>query len=124
MANDKEPFEAVRATAQHSAERITEQTQQAMETYFNWLQTSMSASPWGYMDLNKRLLGYTNENVIAAVGLMQNLSRAKNFEDVVKIQTEFMSTQLNSFNQQAKSIGELYTKVAADAVKSPFSMSR
>jgi hypothetical protein len=47
-----------------------------------------------------------------------------NFEDVVKIQTEFMSRQLNSFNPQAKSIGELYTTAAADAMKTPFSVSR
>jgi hypothetical protein len=48
---------------------------------------------------------------------VQKLSRAKNFEDVVKIQTEFMQMQMNSFNEQAKILGEIYTKAAEDAVK-------
>ena len=43
-------------------------------------------------------------------------------EDVVKIQTEFMSAQMNSFNEQAKNIGEIYTRTAA-AMRTPFGLS-
>jgi hypothetical protein len=35
----------------------------------------------------------------------------------VKTQTEFMSKQLNSFNEQTKTIVEICTKVAQDATK-------
>jgi hypothetical protein len=52
---------------------------------------------------------------------VQKLSEAKNFQDVVQIQTEFMNMQLSSFNEQARSVGELYTKAAADAMKARFS---
>jgi hypothetical protein len=41
-------------------------------------------------------------------------------EEVVKIQTEFMQTQMNSFSEQAKILGEIYTKAAADVMKTPF----
>jgi hypothetical protein len=51
---------------------------------------------------------------------VQKLSQAKNFGEVVKIQTEFMQTQMNSFNEQAKILGEIYAKAAEDAMKSPF----
>jgi hypothetical protein len=68
-------------------------------------------------NLNKKLLSYATENVTAAVGLVQKLSRAKNLEDVVKIQTEFMSQQLNSFNEQTKTIVELCTKAAQGGTK-------
>jgi hypothetical protein len=37
-----------------------------------------------------------------------------------KIQTEFMEKQMNSFSEQAKILGEIYTKAAEDAVKVPF----
>jgi hypothetical protein len=30
----------------------------AMETYVNWLQKTMSASPWTNVDLNKKLLSH------------------------------------------------------------------
>src|SRR5215472_6368980 len=122
MAKDKEPTEALMGMAKQTAEQITGRTQEATENYFKWLQTTMSASPWGNTDLNKKLLSYATENVSAAFGFVQRLSQAKNLEDVVKIQTEFMTAQMNSFNEQAKNIGEIYTKTAA-AMRVPFGPS-
>jgi len=49
---------------------------------------------------------------------MHKLSQAKNFQEAFRIQTEFMQTQLKSFAEQAKSLGEAYTKAATDATKS------
>jgi hypothetical protein len=70
--------------------QIEERTKHAMENYSQWLQ---NASPWGNTELNKKLLSYATENVTTAVGLVQKLSQAKKLEDVVKIQTDFISTQ-------------------------------
>ena len=122
MAKDKESSESLTGMAKQTAEQITGRTQEAMENYFTWLQTTMSASAWGNTDLNKKLLSYATENISAAFGFLQKLSQAKNMEDVVKIQTEFMSAQMNSFNEQAKNIGEIYTRTAA-AMRTPFGLS-
>ncbi|HEV2698869.1 MAG TPA: phasin family protein, partial [Terriglobales bacterium] len=92
--------------------QITERTKHAMEGYFSWLQNAMSASPWSNVDSNKKFMSYATDNVTAAVGLVQKLSHAKNLEDVVKIQAEFMSKQLDSFNEQTKAIVEICTKAA------------
>jgi hypothetical protein len=92
---DKEPFESLTGIAQQTADQITQQTKGAMENYLTWFQNAMSASPWGNIDLNKKLLSYATENVTAAVGLVQKLSQAKNLEDVAKIQTEFMRCRGN-----------------------------
>jgi hypothetical protein len=54
---------------------------------------------------------------------VRNLSQAKNFQDVVKIQNEFMNAQLDSFNDQAKIIGEIYAKAATAVAKTPFTTS-
>ena len=97
--------------------QITERTKHAMENYFSWLQNAMSGSPWSNVALNKKLMSYATENVTAAVALVQKLSQAKNLEDVVKIQTEFMSKQLGSFNEQTKTIVEMCTKAAQDMTK-------
>ena len=114
---DQEPFESFRGVAQQTADQITQQTKVAMETYVSWLQKAMSASPWIDVDLNKKLLSYATQNVTAAVELVQKLSQAKDVEQVVKIQTEFISQQLNSFNEQTKAIVEICTKAAQDAMK-------
>lgn len=97
--------------------QITERTKHAMETYVNWFQNAMSASPWSNIELNKKLLSYATQNVTTAVGLVQKLSQAKDVEQVLKIQTEFMSQQLNSFNEQTKTIIEICTKAAQDTTK-------
>jgi hypothetical protein len=114
---DKEPFESLTGIAQQTADQITQQTKVAMENYVTWLQNAMSGSPWSTIDLNKKLLSYATENVTAAVGLVQKLSQAKDVEQVLKIQTEFISQQLNSFNEQTRTIVELCTKAAQDMTK-------
>jgi hypothetical protein len=125
MAKDKEPFEALTGTGQETAKQITEQTQGAVENYFGWLQTTMSSAfPWSTTNLNRILLSNATQNVTATFAFVQKLSQAKNFQDVVKIQTEFMETQMNSFNEQAKIIGEIYAKAAEDAMKTPFGESK
>src|ERR1700746_1393000 len=112
---DKERIESLTGI-EHDAQ-ITERAKDAMENYSKCFQNAMSVSPWGNVDLTKNLLSYTTENVAAAVGLIQKLSQAKNLEDVVKIQTEFMSKQLASFNVQTKTIVEICTKAAQDMTK-------
>ena len=112
MAKDKEPIEILTAGAEQTAELITKQTQD----YFSWLQKTMSV-PWSNTNLNRILLSNATQNVSATFAFVQKLSQAKNFEEVVKIQTEFMQTQMNSFNDQAKILSEIYTKAAEDAMK-------
>ncbi len=75
------------------------------------------------MELNKRFVGYATETLNASVEHSQRLSRAKNFEDAVKIQTEFARAQMEVFNQRAKELGEIYAKMALGAGSRPFGMS-
>ena len=120
MAKDQDPLETLTATAAQTAQQITKQTQGAMESYFGWLQKAMSTYPWSNTNLNRILMSNATQNVTATVAFMHKLSQAKSFQDVIKIQTEFMETQINSFNEQAKILGEIYNKAADDAVKAPF----
>jgi len=109
---DKDSLKGIETEVQ-----IEERTRHAMETYVNWLQKAISGSPWTNVDLNKKVLSYATDNVTAAVGLVERLSHAKNLEDVVKIQTEFMSQQLASFNVQTKTLMEICTKATKEATK-------
>ena len=99
------------------SQQMAEQTQDTMENYFSWLQKNMSALPWSNTNLNRVLLSNATHNVTATFAFVQKLSQAKNFQDIVKIQTEFMETQMNSFNHQAKILGEIYANAAKDAMK-------
>jgi hypothetical protein len=118
MVKADKPSESVTATA----EQIAKRTRRATETYFSWVQNAMSVFPWSNADLNRKLLSHATENVTAAVSFMQQLSQAKNLEDVARIQADFMEKQMKSFSEQAKTVGEI-TQTAADLMKKPFGLS-
>ena len=88
--------------ARQAAEQMTERTQEAIGNYFSWLQNAMQASPWGNTDLNRKLMSYATETTIAPLSVAQKLSQAKNLEDVVKIQTEFVPSSAQRSASQAQ----------------------
>jgi hypothetical protein len=122
MAKGKESSESLTGIATQTAEQIAGRTQETMGHYLSWLQNAMSTAPWGNTELTKKFLSYATENVSNAFGFVQKLSRAKNVEEVIKIQTKFMTAQFSSFNEQAKNLGEIYTRTAT-AMRVPFGLS-
>lgn len=117
MAKEKQPFEAFSETAERTVEQNMEKARGVMENYFSFLQNI-----WGSNDLIEKMKTYTARNISASADCVHKLSQAKDFQEAFQIQSEFMQKQLNAFTEQAKSIGEAYTKVATEATK-PFRMS-
>ena len=60
---------------------------------------------------------YTTENMTATVAFVHKLADAKNIQDVVKLQTEFLEAQFKAFNEQTKSLGETYSKAMEGMTK-------
>jgi len=124
MAKRDDPTSAVREAAERTTEATLEKAHEATENYLSWVQKTMAGSPWGNTDFSKKLVEYTNQNVNATFEFVQKLGHAKDFQDVVRLQTEFVEAQLGSFNEQAKNLSETYTKAMADITKGmPFHMS-
>ena len=117
MAKDTQPFEDLSKTAAQAVEQNMQRASGAMDNYFSFLQ-----SVWGSNDLTEKMKTYTERNISAYTECVGKLSQAKDFQDAARIQTEFMQTQLSSFAEQARSLGEAYTKAATGATK-PFGMS-
>jgi hypothetical protein len=120
MSKDSNTLENLNAATEQFAKRSTEEARGAMENYFGLLQQTVAYSPWMNTDFGEKLKGYAEQNVAATHQYVQKLSQAKNFQDIVQIQTEFMQAQLNSFADQARNFGEAYMKAATGAIKSPF----
>ena len=112
MAKDKQPLEALSETGAQAIEQNMEKARGAMDNYFSFLQNI-----WGRNDLTEKMKTYTEKNISAYAEFVGKLGQAKNFQEVFRIQTEFMQTQLISFAEQARSLGEVYTKAAMDATK-------
>jgi hypothetical protein len=47
----------------------------------------------------------------------QKLTQARDLQDVLRIKTEFLQTQMKSLTEQAKDLSETATKAAAGALK-------
>ena len=92
----------------------------AMDSYFDFLHKTISSCPTGGTQLGEKLKDYSEKNISAARDYMRELSQAKDFAEVARIQTDFMRSQFSAFGEQAKGLGEAYTKAAADAVNKPF----
>jgi hypothetical protein len=120
MAKDPSPLQNLNVETKHAVEQTVRQAQGAMDNYFGLLQQTMSATPWGKTDFGEKLKSFTEQNIATAQQHVQKLSQAGTFQDVIRIQTEYMQTQLSLFADQAKQLGEAYMKTAAGALKPPF----
>jgi phasin family protein len=113
MAKDKKLSEDLSAVAGQTME----QARGAMENYLDFFQKTMSASPWAGTELNKKVADYAQKNVDTVFEFAQKLTQAKDLQDVVCIQTEFLQMQMKSLTEQAKELSETATKAAAGALK-------
>ena len=117
MAKSIQRFEDLSETATQAVEQNMEKARGAMNDYFSFFQNI-----WGSNDLTEKMKSYTAQNISASADCMHNLSQAKDFQEAFRIQSEFMQTQMNTFAEQVKSLGEAYNKAATDVTK-PFRMS-
>jgi hypothetical protein len=51
--------------------------------------------------------------------VVKRLSKARNFEEALRIQMAFVHSQLNVWGRQATDLASLYTKATKDAAKKP-----
>jgi hypothetical protein len=84
-----------------------DQARGAMTNYLEFIGKSMSVTPLGTSSQANALKGYIDRNVQATFDFSQQLLHAKDFQDVVRIQTEFLQTQFRVLTDQAKDVVEM-----------------
>jgi len=119
MASDTKPLQQLNTQAKQAIDQTTEQARGAVDMYFDFLRKAISSYPTGGTEVGEKLKSYAEKNVALMHEHVQRLSRAKDFQEIVRRQTEFMQTQLESFGKQVRDISEASTKAAAAAIKPP-----
>lgn len=76
------------------------------------VETSTSSMHAGAAQLGRQSLGYAEKNVSAALTLARKLASARDMQEIMQLQAEFMQTQLGVFSEQAKSLTETAAKLA------------
>jgi phasin len=69
-------------------------------------------------DMSAKAIGYAQRNIAASFEHAQKLVRAKDAEEVLRLQSEFVKAQIQTLSEQAKELGELAGKTAARNAKS------
>jgi hypothetical protein len=115
MAKEQKPVDQRSGTA----EQAMEQARGAADIYFEYLKKAIAATPSGGNEFAEALKECAQKNITATQEFLKQLSRAKNFQDVVHVQSDYMQFLMKAFGEQ--SLAEAYTKTAADAVKKPVS---
>ena len=126
MAEDTEPSETLNVNAEQAVkqagqivEKTIDQTRGALDNYFSFIQKAFSFYPAGGTELGEKMNRYTAQNISAARDFVHKLSQAKDLQDLIRIQTEFMQTQFSVLAEQTKSLTEAFTKASTSTVKPP-----
>jgi hypothetical protein len=91
----------------------------AMDYYFDHLKKTIASSPSGGTEFGKKVKTYAEKNVAATQEFVRELNYAKDIQDILRIQMEFMRRQLEAFGEQASSLGEAYIKAASGQTQKP-----
>jgi hypothetical protein len=100
------------------AEQAMEQARRAADTYCDFVKQAIAATPSGGNEFAETIKGYAEKNITMTQEYLRQLSQARNFQDMVRIQADFMQSLMKAFGEQ--SLAEAY-KAAADMAKKPMS---
>jgi hypothetical protein len=107
------------AKATEAIEQTKDSSLSAANTYFDFLQKTISSFSSGGTELGEKLKSYADRNIAATQEYLTRLGQAKDFQGVMRIQTEFMQSQMTAFGEQAKSLTEAFAKTAETVMKPP-----
>jgi hypothetical protein len=118
MANDKPPRDDLNAQMQRAAEQMRQQTRSAIDGYFGFLRQSMASIPSGGTDLGEKLKAAAEKSIADTHQFMTEVSQAKDFGELMSLQSEFMQAQIKEFSKHLQGFGEAYAKSAGGGLNS------
>src|SRR5208283_3711055 len=108
MANA--PFE-IPNELRELADRSVEQARKAFEDFVTAAQKAAGTvegaaheAQSGAKHVGAQILGFTEQNVNAVFDLAQELAQVKDPQEAITLQSEFLKTQLNTLQSQAKEL--------------------
>ena len=91
----------------------------AMDYYFDHLKKTVASAPTGGTEFGEKVKACAEQNISATQEFVRDLSYAKDIQDMLRIQMEFMRLQLEAFGEQAKNLSEAYIKAASGQMTKP-----
>ena len=122
MANTPTPNYEIPAEMRDFAEKSVEQARKAFDGFMgaaqrtvDTLEGSASTMQSGAKDMTRRTFSYAEQNIAAAFDLAQKLVRAKDVQEAVQLQSEFVRSQFAAMQSQMKEFGSMAQSAANQA---------
>ena len=104
------------------AEKSVEQAKQAFDGFISAAHNAVNAfegqadgARKGAKDVTEKAVTFASQNIASSFEFAQQLVRAKDLQDVMKLQAEYVKKQMQVFTEQARELGESTSKAAKDA---------
>lgn len=114
----------VPAQMRQFAEQSVEQAKKAVDGFMTAAQKTAAAmethtvtAQAGAKDMGAKAMSFAEQNIANSFEFAQKLVRAKDIQEVMALQTEFVKKQMQALSEQAKELGTTATKAAMDAAK-------
>ena len=124
MANDPTWNFDVPTQMRQFAEQSVEQARKAVDGFMTAAQKAVSTAETqtataqsGAKDMGTTVMGFAEQNIANSFEFAQKLVRARDIQEVMLLQQEFMKQQLQAMQEQAKNLGTAATKAATDLAK-------
>jgi phasin len=124
MAND--PFHSFEVPTQmrQLAEQSLEQARKAVDGFMTQAQKTVTtaeaqanAAQSNVKDMGQKAMGFAEQNIANSFEFAQKLVRAKDIQEVMALQQEYLQSQMKAMSAQAKDLGSSAAKAATDATK-------
>ena len=100
-------------------EQGMEQVRTAIDSHLQFLKRAVPGNVMGGNELSDKVLNYAKRNVASAFEFTQRLVRVRDIHDLVKLQTEFIQSQMQAMTEQVKDLSETAIKAMTDSAKTP-----
>lgn len=88
-----------------------------MDYYFDNLKKIVSSAPTGGNEVGETIKSYAEKNLATTHEFMRRLSQARDFQELVQLQSEFIRSQIETLAEQTKIFGEVFSKSATETIK-------
>jgi phasin len=106
------------------AEQSVEQAKKAVDGFLTAahktavaLDSQANTAQAGAKDMREKVMNFAEQNVANSFDFAQRLVRAKDVQEMMAIQQEFLKAQMQAMQEQAKDLGSAASKAAMDAAR-------
>ena len=124
MSKDGMPNFEIPTQMRQFAEQSVEQAKKAVDGFLTaahktvaMVEGQANAAQTGAKSMTDKAMGFAEQNIANTFDFAQRLVRAKDPQEVMQLQAEFIKGQIQRLTEQARELGETAGKVGAEAVR-------